>query len=189
MTDPTDNDPTYAYVVSCESVRILFLVAALYDIEVLVVDISNAFLNAQRAEKYCFKSGLKFNSRKGRWVIIVHALYGLKNSGVSFRTHLANTLRKMVFKQTFAYRDVWMRKHFLPLPQELNDSAGSGTGYNTTVLQLSPNPNNSDPTYSMPYYDYICTWVDYLLTVLHNATSIMREIGSMYKLNTIDGSK
>ena len=40
-----------------------------------------------------------------------------------------------------------------------------------------------------PYYEYICTWVDDLSTVMHNATSIMREIGSVYKLKVIDWSK
>ena len=67
-------------------------------------------------------------------MIIVSALYGLKISGASFRAHLASTLRKMGFKPTFDDGNVWMRENFLPLPQELNYSAGSGTGTETTAL-------------------------------------------------------
>ena len=51
LTNPPENFPTYDSVISWKSVRILFLVADLYDIEVLAVDISNAFLNAKYAEK------------------------------------------------------------------------------------------------------------------------------------------
>ena len=41
----------------------------------------------------------------------------------------------------------------------------------------------------MSYYEYICTWVDDFLTVSQDATVLMREIGYVYKLNQIDGSK
>ena len=41
----------------------------------------------------------------------------------------------------------------------------------------------------MPYYEYICTWVGDFLTVLQDATVLMRDIGSMYKLKEIGGSK
>ena len=122
-------------------------------------------------------------------MIVMRALYGLKSSGAPFRTHLANTLRTMGFKLIFSDHNVWMRKKFLPLPQELNDSAGSGTRTSTTELLPVPNTSNSAPMSGMPYYEYICTWVDALLAVSHNATFIMLEIRSVYKLKAIDGSK
>ena len=40
-----------------------------------------------------------------------------------------------------------------------------------------------------PYYEYIYTWVDDSVTVLHDATLIMRGIVSLLKLKVIDGSK
>ena len=43
---PPDNFPTYTSVLFHESVHILFLIAALYNIEVLLEDISNAILNS-----------------------------------------------------------------------------------------------------------------------------------------------
>ena len=153
MNDFPDNVPTYASVVSHKLVRILFLVDSLYNIKVLAADITNAFLNAQCAEKFCLKAESKFKSREGMWVIIVHVLYGLESDGASFRANLANTLRKMGFKPTFDDGNVWMRKNFLPLPQELNDYAGSGMGTDTTVLWLLPNPRNSVTMSDTPYYE------------------------------------
>ena len=43
--------PTYASVVSRESVRILFTIASLNNLDVMAADISNAYLNAPCAEK------------------------------------------------------------------------------------------------------------------------------------------
>ena len=85
----------------------------------------------------------------------------------------------MVFKPTFSKRNVWMRKNILPLPQELNYSAVSVMGTENTALQPASNTSNSAPNYGMPYYEYICTWVNDLLTVLHNATTMVRYLGSM----------
>ena len=59
LTKPLDNVPTYASVVSHKLVRILFLVDSLYNINVLAADITNAFLNAQCAEKFCLKAESK----------------------------------------------------------------------------------------------------------------------------------
>ena len=68
------------------------------------------------------------------WVIIVCAIYGLKISRASFRSHLANNLQTMGFKPTFADQNMWVRKNFLPLPQKLNNSVGSDMGTDTTML-------------------------------------------------------
>ena len=49
----------------------------------------------------------------------------------------------------------------VPLPAELLTYWGSGTVTDTTVLRPAPNPRNYAPTSGMPYYEYICSWVDY----------------------------
>ena len=82
-----------------------------------------------------------------------------------------------------------MRKGFLLIPQELNDYVGTRTGTDTTALRPVPNPSNSSPTSGTPYYEYIYTWVDYLLSDSYATTAIMREIGYVYKLIAIYGSK
>ena len=61
MTAPPSS-MTYASVVSRESVRISFLLAALNNCEILAGDIGNAYLNAYTSEKYITvqaKNGVK----------------------------------------------------------------------------------------------------------------------------------
>ena len=56
MTDPPSS-VTYASVVSRESVRIAFLIAALNDLDIMAADISGAYLNAACWEKICIMCG------------------------------------------------------------------------------------------------------------------------------------
>jgi len=71
---------TCASVVSRESVRIAFLIAALNDLDIEAADIGNAYLNAPPREKIYIKCGPEFGPElEGRCAIIVRALYGLKS--------------------------------------------------------------------------------------------------------------
>jgi hypothetical protein len=91
-TDPPTS-VTYSSVVSRDSVRIAFLLAALNDLEILAADKGNAYLNADTREKVYFVAGDEFGAHmKGRNVIIVKALYGLKSSGAALRAHFAEEL-------------------------------------------------------------------------------------------------
>jgi hypothetical protein len=56
-TTETPSSLTYSSVVSCDSVRIAFLMAALNDVDVMSCDISNAYLNAPCREKIWFVAG------------------------------------------------------------------------------------------------------------------------------------
>ena len=100
---------TYSSVVSRESVRIAFLIAALHDLDVLMADIGNAYLNAQCRERVWMIAGKEFGSHEGKHVLIVRALYGLKSSGAAWRSHLAQTMLDLNFKSCLADPDVWMR--------------------------------------------------------------------------------
>jgi hypothetical protein len=56
MTDPPDSI-TYSTVVSRDSVRIAFLLAALNDLDLLATDIGNAYLNAPAREQVYTTAG------------------------------------------------------------------------------------------------------------------------------------
>jgi hypothetical protein len=75
---------TYSSVVSRESVRIMFLLAALNDLQILSADIGNAYLNAPNRKKVYATAGKEFGSHAGETVIIVRALYGLKSAGAAW---------------------------------------------------------------------------------------------------------
>ena len=60
-------------------------------------------------EKIYRTAGKEFGDLAGQTIIITKALYGLKSSGAAWRLHLAQTLRDMNFKSSYADLDVWMR--------------------------------------------------------------------------------
>ena len=107
-TDPP-KDSTYASVVSRDSVRLFFLLAALNDVDVLACDVQNAYINATTKEKIWFRGGDEMGSDKGKVIVIVRALYGLKSSSARWREHMAQTLRNGGFMSCKADPDLWLR--------------------------------------------------------------------------------
>ena len=76
MTD-TPVGLCYSSVVSRESVRIAFTIAALNDLDIMACDIGNAYLNAPCREKIWFEAGIECGqSMKGKVMKLVRALYG-----------------------------------------------------------------------------------------------------------------
>jgi hypothetical protein len=107
MTDPPASI-TYSSVVSRDSVRIVFLLAALNDIDLLATDMEDAYLNALPHQKVYTTAGPEFGSEiQDRSLLIVRALYGLKSSGAVWRSHLANTLQSLGYTSCVADPDVW----------------------------------------------------------------------------------
>jgi hypothetical protein len=114
LTDPP-KDAVFSSVVTRDSVRIAFTVAALNDLDVLAGDVQNAYLNAPTKEKCWFIAGPEFGpDRCGKPVIIVRALYGLKSSGARWRDHMAATLRSAGYQSCYADPDVWMKPNTKP---------------------------------------------------------------------------
>ncbi|KAI2511173.1 Reverse transcriptase (RNA-dependent DNA polymerase) [Fragilaria crotonensis] len=89
MTEAT-KEQTFASVVSRDTVRLFFLLAALNDLDLLSCDIQNAYLAAPNKEKV--------------WT---------KSSGRSFRDYLAKNLRELGFASS-ADPDLWMKAAVKP---------------------------------------------------------------------------
>ena len=100
---------TYASVVSRESVRIAFMLAALNGLELLGADCEGAYLNAPSRERLCTKCGLEFGEYAGRWAIIRRALYGSKSAAASWRAEISRVIEGLGFKMCRADNDVWYR--------------------------------------------------------------------------------
>jgi Reverse transcriptase (RNA-dependent DNA polymerase) len=114
MTDPP-KDTTYSSVVSRDSIRIAFLIAALNDLDILACDIQGAYLNADTKELIYTVAGLEHGAhREGQKAIIKGALYGLNSSGARWRDHLANTLRDFGYTSCKADPDIWMKPKSKP---------------------------------------------------------------------------
>ena len=150
-TDPPKSI-TFSSVVSRDSVRLFFTLAALNDIDIMSADIQNAYLCApiHPSEKYWIRAGSEFGSDAGRPAKVVRALYGLGSSGAQFRAHLAATLRGLGFKSSKADPDVWMR------PAVKTDGVA--------------------------YYEYVLCYVDDILCCSEIPQVIMDGIARTYKL-------
>ena len=83
---------TYSSVVSCDSVRLAFLIATLNDLDILAGDIHHAFLNAPTKEKLFFYDGDGCNYDQGKVVVIVRAIYGLNFSALAWGNYLSENL-------------------------------------------------------------------------------------------------
>ena len=105
---------TYSSVVSRDSVRLAFLIAALNDLEIIACDVGNAYLNAPCREKVWFVAGPEFGSRQGMVVKIVRALYGLKSSGASWRAMFNTSILEMGFEPIIADPDAYRRASAKP---------------------------------------------------------------------------
>ena len=109
VTDPPDCI-TYSSVVSRETVRIAFLLAALNDLDVCAADIGNAYLNADCAEKIYTVAGKEFGGQlQGKVLIVSKALYGLKSSGAAWRKHLSASIKNMGFTSSRGDPDLYFR--------------------------------------------------------------------------------
>ena len=102
---------TYASVVSRESVRLVFMLAALNGLKVETADIQGAYLNAPCAEKYYIICGAEFGPQfEGHRAVIIRALYGLKSAGASWRKMCADVLiKELGFTQCKADNDVYLK--------------------------------------------------------------------------------
>ena len=113
-TTTTPSTLTYSSVVSRDSVRIAFTIAALNGLDVLACDIQNAYLTAPCREKIFTVAGPEFGSDCGKIFIVTRALYGLKSSGAAFRSFLAEHLHDIGYMPSKADPDVWMRPAMKP---------------------------------------------------------------------------
>jgi len=88
---------------------LFFLIAALNDVDVLACNVQNAYVKAKTKEKAWFRGGDNMRTYKGKVVVIVCALYGLKSLGARKGEHMANTLQNARFKSCLADPDIWFR--------------------------------------------------------------------------------
>ncbi len=150
-TEPP-NSLTYSSVVSRESVKIAFLIAALNDLDIMSCDIGNAYLNAKCREKIWFVAGAECGPDiQGCVCKLVRALYGLKSSGAAWRAMFSQFIvNVMSFTPTRADADVYMRKN-------------------------TRNGGN-------PYYEYLLVYVDDVLVVSHAPEDVMKQIGTEFEI-------
>ena len=145
---------TYSSVVSKESVRMCFMLAALNGLDVLSGDIGNAYLNAKPRGKChaIITEDLLFGpSAVGKKALIVRALYGMKSSGAAWCDMISSYLhREMGFTMCMADNDIWFKA--------------------------------STKSNGEKYYTYICIYVDDILICSENPKIHMDKLGQVFFL-------
>ena len=122
---PEAEGPMHASVVSRESIRIVFLYAALNGRDISSADIHNAYLQVPSSRKDYIICGAEFGIENIGHVGLIHrALYGGKTAGKDFCNHLCSCMHYLKFLSCLADPDVWM------WPAEKSD----GTAYYEFVL-------------------------------------------------------
>ena len=103
---------TYAPVAKLASVRILFAIAAVEDMEIEQVDFVTAFLGGYLEEEIYMEmpEGFVKYSKRGRKLVckLRRAIYGLKQSARVWNRKLFKGLKKLGFQQTESDHCVWI---------------------------------------------------------------------------------
>ena len=105
---------TYSSVVSRDSIRKSLIISALDDLKVLVCDIQNAHLTETFRENIWTVAWPELFPEKGKIMLVVRELYGLKSSGEDFRALLAEKLHDLGYRQSIADFNVRMRPSLKP---------------------------------------------------------------------------
>jgi hypothetical protein len=98
LTDPS-TDGTYSIVVSLQSMRIAMAAAELNKLDIMLGDVSSAYLEAYTQEKVCFIAGPDFGPLEDHLLVIVRALYGLRTSGARWLDRLSDVLQNLNSKR------------------------------------------------------------------------------------------
>ena len=144
---------TYSSVVSRETVRLGFLIAAMNGLNVSAADIGNAYLNAPCAEKVHVVCGPELfgDENKGKIAVIVRALYGLKSAGASWRAHLSSVIQsELKYTPSKGDPDMYMKRKI-----KSNGEA---------------------------YYSYLIVYVDDLLSIDIDPDITIRQIGETFRI-------
>ena len=102
-------------MISSDSVGIAFLVAVLHDLEVLLADVQDAYLNAPPKEKVCTTAGLEFGKENsGRPVLSIRALFlyldllSHRDSNYSADAHTLGTFKFSLKVMNMYFRTMYM---------------------------------------------------------------------------------
>ena len=101
-------EEVYSGVVSMDTIRTVFVLFAMNNLDVCAADISTAFLYGRTREKVYVVAGPEFGELAGRIMIIDKGLYGLKSSAARFHEHLSAKMRSMGFRPSKADHDLWL---------------------------------------------------------------------------------
>lgn len=103
-----DYGETFAPVVKLVSLRMLLVLAAIYDVDLVHWDVVAAFLNGELSEEVFMSQPHGFNFGVGKVLRLKKSLYGLCQSSRVFYLHLDSVLSALGWKRLRAEWAVWI---------------------------------------------------------------------------------
>ena len=97
---------TYVSVMSRETVRIAFMIAALNNVEFKLGNILNVYVQAPVTEKVWTTLVPEFSKDTRKTAVIVKALYGLKSARTTCRSNLATCMESLGYASCKANLDL-----------------------------------------------------------------------------------
>jgi hypothetical protein len=103
-------DGTYSIVDSLQSVCITIVAVDLNNFEIMVEDISSAYIEAYTHKKVWFMAGTEIGPLEDLLLVIVHALYGLWTSDAHWHDRLSDVLQKLKYYPCKAVSEIWLKE-------------------------------------------------------------------------------
>ena len=139
----------YSSVVSRDSVRLAFLIEGLKKLDIMTCDVENTYLSAPCWERIWFAAGPEHGPEKTSQVMVmVRSLYGLNNSGASWRKMFTETLRDMDFVPKVDDPDIYHRRARNPDGEDYYDLLSV---YVDDLLRCLHNPQLIMDALALPY--------------------------------------
>jgi hypothetical protein len=89
--------------------RIAIVAAEINNLDIMVGDVSSAYLKTYTQEKVCFQAGPELSPLEGHLLVIVRDLYGLHTSGARWYDKLADVLETIHLYPCKYEPDGWMK--------------------------------------------------------------------------------
>ena len=105
----TPTSMTYTSILSKQSVKVVLMLADLNGHNVKCSDVHNSYINSKTKEIVQFWNVREFGVHKGKVVIVVRSLSGMKGAGSAWSLALRKIIRDLVFFPFRAFGDVQIR--------------------------------------------------------------------------------
>ena len=96
----------FASVVSCDTVLLHLVIAAVNNLEVKCGDVMNSYITAPIEENIWTTLEPNFGTGAGKISLVVYALYGIKSAGAAFRAYVGWCMEGLGYEPYLADPDL-----------------------------------------------------------------------------------
>ena len=106
----SEDEDTYASVLESTSARLCMISAAANKQDVVIGDISSAFIHSRIDTRLYIRCGPEFGDREGKIAVVQRGLYGLRQASRLWQNHLSVVMLSNGWIRSKRDENVWLRK-------------------------------------------------------------------------------